>query len=275
MNTLPTDKKLAVLAALVEGNSLRAITRMTGVHRTTATNLLVRVGEGCAAMMDERFRNLECDNIQIDEIWTFVGKKQARLTPRERNEGIRGDQYVFVALDADTKLVPSWLVGKRDHVTTLAMMRDLACRMKYPPQITTDGFQAYEVAIPFAFGGRVDYAIQIKHFVGTDAGSGRYAPPRVCSTSTTVRYGDPAPEEVSTTYVERQNLTMRMHMRRFTRLTNGFSKKVENLRAAVALHFAWYNFVRVHQTLGVTPAMEAGVTTRLWQLSDLLAYDDQ
>jgi len=273
MRVLPDEKKRMVIAALVEGNSIRSIERMTGVHRDTICRLLVRVGEGCAGTMDDRMHDLECHNVQIDEIWTFVGKKQRRLTPDEKRNPNGGDQYVFVALDAETKLVPSWLVGKRNHASAMEMLKDLKARLAVRPQITTDAFPGYSVTIPLVFGGGVDWATEMKHYEGTDAGAGRYAPPSVCATSTTVRCGRPDPECISTSYVERQNLTIRMHSRRFTRLTNAFSKKARNLKAAVALHFAWYNFVRIHKTLGVTPAMEAGVSSRLWEIDDLLACE--
>ena len=247
MKVLSQDKKHMCIAALVEGNSIRSIERMTGVHRDTICRLLVRVGEGCAVMMDARLRDLDCDNLQIDEIWTYVGKKQGHLTDEEKRNASIGDQWVFVAMDADSKLVPAWSVGKRTQTTAIHLLKDLKARVPYRPQISTDGFVIYEMTIPFVFGAQVDWATQVKHYYGTDAGSGRYAPPRMCATSTTVCCGDPALEGISTSYIERQNLTMRMHMRRFTRLTNAFSKKTRNLRAAVALHFAWYNFVRVHQ----------------------------
>ena len=224
-------------------------------------------------MMDDRMRDLDCYSLQIDEIWTFVGKKKGRLSEDERRDGIKGDQYVFVALDADTKLVPSWRVGLRNMDTTLAFMRDLKGRLRCRPQITTDGFPPYQLAVPFVFSGNVDFATEVKTYASEDAGRGRYAPPTVSATDVTVRHGDPAPETISTSYVERSNLTLRMHSRRFTRLTNAYSKSLRNLKAAVALHFAWYNFVRVHQTLSVTPAMEAGVACNLWEMKDLLAYE--
>ncbi|MCH7824758.1 MAG: IS1 family transposase [Acidobacteria bacterium] len=237
---------------------------MTGADKKTITRLLVRVGEGCAGMMDDRMRDLDCYNLQIDEVWSYVGKKQGRLSDDERREGMKGDQYVFVALDADTKLVPSWRVGPRNMDTTLAFMRDLDSRLRCRPQITTDGFSPYQLAVPFVFSGNVDFATEVKTYTHEDAGRGRYAPPRVSASNVTVQWGDPAPEGISTSFVERSNLTLRMHSRRFTRLTNAYSKSLRNLKAAVGLHFAWYNFVRIHRTLRVTPAMEAGVTGRLY-----------
>ncbi len=248
--------------------------RMTGADKKTITRLLVRVGEGCATMMDDRMRDLDCYNLQIDEVWSYVGKKQARLSDDERREGVKGDQYVFVALDADTKLIPVWRVGSRGMGTAMAFLRDLEGRLRCRPQITTDGFPPYQLAVPFVFRGNVDFATEVKTYASQDAGRGRYAPPRVSATDITVCHGDPAPEAISTSFVERSNLTLRMHSRRFTRLTNAYSKSLRNLKAAVSLHFAWYNLVRIHRTLRVTPAMEAGVTGRLWSLEDLLQYEE-
>lgn len=274
-NVLSDDKKAAVLAALVEGNSLRATSRMTGVHRTTITNLMLRVGQGCASMMDEKIRGLSCESVQVDEIWTFNYCKQRRVGHTKADpKPQHGDQWVFVALDADTKLVPCYSVGKRTWSRARWFLQDLSDRIESRFQLTTDGWPGYDPAARYLSRQRkIDYATQVKHYVGTDSGFGRYSPPRVCAISSTVRQGDPDPEAISTSYVERNNLTIRMQMRRFTRLTNAFSKKVENLRAAVALHFAAYNFCRFHGSLGVTPAMAAGVTCVPWEVSDLLRYE--
>lgn len=274
MNTLKPEKKLAILAALVEGNSIRSTERMTGVHRDTILRLLREVGERCLAILEERMRGFHSSFIEADEIWTYVFKKEGRLTEQDREQHPeRGDQYVFVALDAESKLIPTFRVGKRDGQTALAFMEELRRRLAENGriQLTTDGLNAYIGAVEEAFGSDVDYAQLEKHYGAVPAGDGRYAPPRVTETVSTVINGNPQPAMICTSYVERQNLTMRMMMRRFTRLTNAFSKKLENLKAALALHFAYYNFCRVHRTLRVTPAMQAGITDRVWGLSELLS----
>ena len=269
MNKLKDEKKLAVIAALVEGNSIRSIERMTGVNRNTIMSLLYRVGNGCEQLLHEKMRNLKCRNIQVDEIWCFVGKKQKHLTQLERDtRPDLGTQFVFVALDADTKLVPLFDIGKRDRTTANRFMLNLERRLANHVQITTDAFNGYYEAIDLAFGIDVDYAQLHKRFVSN--GEIRYSPPTISGVFHLVMQGSPRKKNISTSFVERQNLTMRMQMRRFTRLTNGFSKKLENLRASISLHFANYNFCRIHQTLGCTPAMEAGITNRLWNLEDLL-----
>ena len=272
MNVLKMEKKLAVISALVEGNSIRSIERMTGVHQDTITRLLIRVGEKCTDILDQHLRSFRSHLIQVDEIWTFVRKKERRLTDEEKLNAEIGDQYVFVALDAESKLIPSYMVGKRDGQTALRFMLDLQNRLTGNGriQLTSDGFRAYLDAVEQAFGSEIDYAQLVKLYSAENPGPGRYSPPRVSEVISTVINGNPNPSLISTSYVERQNLTMRMAIRRFTRLSNGFSKKLANLKAAVALHFAYYNFVRIHRTLRVTPAMEAGVTNRLWELADLI-----
>ncbi len=273
MNTLKLEKKLAVLAALVEGNSVRSTERMTGVHRDTILRLLIEVGERCQGILKDRMKGFHSRHIEADEIWCYVFKKEGRLTEKDRTvHPERGDQYVFVALDAESKLIPTFLVGKRDGQTALAFMEDLRRRLAENGriQLTTDGLNAYIGAVEEAFGADVDYAQLVKLYGAEPAGDGRYSPPRVTETVSTTINGNPDPAHVCTSYVERQNLTMRMMMRRFTRLTNAFSKKLENLKAALALHFAYYNFCRIHKTLRVTPAMAAGITHRVWDLGDLL-----
>ena len=272
MNVLKREKQLVVLSALVEGNSIRSIERMTGVHQVTILRLLVRVGEHCAHLMDERMCGFHSSHLQVDEIWTFVAKKERRLTSEEAKNAELGDQYVFVAIDAESNLIPAFTVGKRDGQTALEFLTKLRQCLEGNGriQLTTDGLNAYLGAVEEAFGADVDYAQLVKLYEAENPGPGRYSPPRVTETVSTPISGNPDPEHISTSYVERQNLTMRMQMRRFTRLTNGFSKKLANLKAAVALHFAWYNFVRVHRTLRVTPAMEAGLTDRIWGLENLL-----
>ena len=259
MNRLPVETQTAVISALVEGASIRSVERISGVHRDTITRLMVRVGEACDRLLHETMRELPCTRLEADEIWCYVGKKQRRVTSADDPQRV-GDFWTFVAIDAETKLVPTWLVGKRDAPTAEAFIADLASRLANRVQISTDGLSAYIEAIEAGFGSEVDYAQIVKSYEAAPVGEGRYSPPRVVSTDKTRIVGQPNEALISTAYVERQNLTMRMQMRRFTRLTNGFSKKRENLEAAVALHFAWYNFVRPHRSLkGATPAMVSGI----------------
>ena len=272
MNALKLDKQIAILSALVEGNSIRSTERMTQIHRDTIMRLLQRIGEHCQRLMDHHLYGFQSQYIQVDEIWTFVQKKQAQLTEAERENSTLGDQYVVVAIDAETKLIPTFVVGKRTGQTALqfliALQKQLAQGGRI--QLTTDGLLAYRDAVDLTFGSHVDYAQAVKVYASVDAGDGRYSPPRVSEVVKTVIMGNPAPEHISTSSVERQNLTMRMAMRRFTRLTNAFSKKLANLKAALALHFAHYNFVRLHRTLRVTPAMEAGITNHVWGWEELV-----
>lgn len=274
MNTTSIEKQIHVLNALIEGNSIRSTERMTEVHRDTIMRLLVRVGNKCQKIMDDQLQNFHCHRIQVDEIWTFVKKKEKRLTNKERLQGEFGDQYVFVALDADTKLVPNFTVGKRDAETTLEFMIDLYRRLQGNGriQLTSDGFKPYIEAVEETFGGEIDFAQLIKVFGSVPEQEKRYSPPKVTEVLSKIINGNPEKKHICTSYVERQNLTMRMAMRRFTRLTNGFSKKIENLKAALALHFAYYNFMRIHQTLRVTPAMEAGITDHIWEWGELLSF---
>ena len=269
MNKLKTEKKIQAIAALVEGNSIRSTERMTGIHRDTIMRLMVRVGQGCEAVMDQTMRDLTCERIQADEIWCYVGKKQRHLKSGDDRTRL-GDKWTFVAIDGDTKLVPCYRVGQRTGEEAQAFMADLSSRLSNRVQLSTDALAAYIEAVESAFGADVDYARVVKVYEAEPTGSGRYSPPRVVDVQRSAVVGNPDPKHMSTSYVERQNLTMRMNMRRFTRLTNAFSKKVENLRAAVALHFAHYNYVRIHQTLRVTPAMAAGVSSQLWSIGDLV-----
>lgn len=268
MNILKQEKQNTVLSALLEGSSVRSVERMTGIHRDTILRLMNRVGEGCQRLMDTRMKGLPCRFVQVDEIWTFVQKKQKFVRPWDSLDA--GDKYVFVALDADTKLVPCFHVGKRDPRSANTFMLDLAGRMKDRIQLTTDGFRPYLVAVESAFGANIDYAQLVKLFSAVPAGDARYSPPRIKSITPAFITGNPWPERISTSYVERQNLTMRMQMRRLTRLTNAFSKKLCNLKSALALHFAYYNFVRVHSTLRVAPAVAAGLETYTWSLGKLV-----
>ena len=272
MNNLKREKQLAVISALVEGNSIRSVERMTGVHRDTIMRLLNRVGERCSRLLDQHMHGFHSRTLQVDEIWTFCKKKEHRLTDAEQRNPELGDQYVFVALDADTKLVPTFTVGKRDSENAHRFMRELQARLNGNGriQMTTDGFRAYLPAVEEAFGDDVDYAQLVKLYGAENPGPGRYSPPRVTETVSTTINGNPDPRHVSTSYVDRQNLTMRMQMRRFTRLTNAFSKSLRNLKDALALHFAHYNFVRIHGSLRMTPAMAAGITNYVWSTQELL-----
>jgi IS1 family transposase len=270
MNRLSTEKRTQVIAALVEGNSIRATVRMTGVAKNTVTKLLLDLGTACSVYQDTVMRDLTCERLQVDEIWAFVYAKQKNVPPEKR--AAAGDVWTWVAIDADTKLVPTYRIGARDLNEATAFMTDLAGRVRNRVQITTDGHAPYRLAVAGAFGGDVDYAQLIKVY-GSDRSTKperRYSP-GVCLESIPDRIsGNPDPAHISTSYVERLNLTMRMSMRRYTRLTNAFSKKVENLAAAVSLHFAYYNFCRVHTTLGTTPAVAAGIADHTWTLAELI-----
>jgi transposase-like protein/IS1 family transposase len=267
---VPQDRAVLSLQLLLEGNSIRSTERITKLDRNTIMRLLVKAGDRCQSLMDSKLRNLHMQHIQIDEIWTFVQKK-ARHVRKDDSPEI-GDAWVYVAIDADTKLIPAFHVRKRHIDDTRTFLWDLYGRLEGRTQITTDGLHHYTASIPDTFGLDVDFAQLVKLF--GDFGQGpdaRYSPARITEVISKVRTGDPDPDHISTSFVERQNLTMRMAIRRFTRLTNAFSKKLANLKAAVALHFAYYNFCRVHSSLRVTPAMEAGITDHVWTISELLA----
>jgi IS1 family transposase len=274
MNTLSTDKKLSVVASLLEGSSVRSTERITGVHRDTICRLLVDVGDRCAEIMDGRMRNLHCGFVQCDEIWTYVGKKQRHCHDYDPPE--LGDQWVFVAMDEETKLVPVYTVGKRTEETTWYFMHDLADRLATRIQLTTDGFIFYQRHVEDAFGSEVDFAQLIKLYgdYGQHDSEGKYSPNPIKEVISRVRSGDPDTDRICTSHIERQNLTMRMAMRRFTRLTNAYSKSLTNLKASCALHFAHYNFCRVHSSLRVTPAMAAGIAHEIWPLDRLLSEGD-
>ncbi|HVF59773.1 MAG TPA: integrase core domain-containing protein [Thermoanaerobaculia bacterium] len=271
-NVLKAEKRAAVIRALVDCNSIRATVRQTGVAKNTVTKLLVELGAACAAYQDEALRNLTCKRLQVDEIWAFVYAKAKNVPAEKRGVPGVGDVWTFVAIDADTKLVPSFLVGSRDAGTATEFMQDLAGRLVNRVQLTTDGHGMYLNAVLDSFGGAVDYAQLQKIYGGgpTDEAH-RYSPAKCLGTERRRIIGDPDRRHVSTSYVERQNLTMRTSMKRFARLTNAFSKKAENLAAAVALHFMHYNFARPHQSLGGrTPAQAAGVTDRRWTAADIV-----
>ena len=276
MNTLSEAKRVQVIAALVEGNSIRATVRMTGVAKNTIAKLLAEVGTACAGYQRRVFRNLRCKRIQCDEIWSFCYAKQKNVPAEKRGQFGFGDVWTWTAICADTKLVPSWAIGGRDATVAYWFMHDLASRLRNRVQLTTDGHRVYLNAVESAFGCEIDYAMLVKLY-GNDPRpeEARYSPAQCIGAMAATITGDPDPRHISTSYVERQNLTMRMGMRRFTRLTNGFSKKVQNLEHAVALHFMHYNFCRVHQTLRVTPAMEAEITDRIWNIEDVVRLLDK
>ncbi len=270
MNRLTKEQQTRVVAALVEGNSIRSTARMTGVARNTITTLLLDLAEACAGYHDRYVRNLKVRRLQCDEIWNFVGAKAKNTTPEKKAEGW-GDTWTWTAIDADTKLCVSYLVGGRDAGWATEFMQDCASRISNRVQITTDGHRAYLEAVENAFGADIDYAQLQKIYGASIENETRYSPARCIGCDMKVVSGNPDPKHVSTSFVERQNLSMRMSIRRFTRLTNAFSKKIENHAAAVALWFMYYNFCRVHQTLRVTPAMEAGISTHVWTIEELVS----
>ncbi|MEO8129175.1 MAG: IS1 family transposase [Bryobacteraceae bacterium] len=275
MNKLDNAKRVQVVAALVEGNSIRATVRMTGVSKNTIAKLLVELGSACSEYQDSVMRNLPCKRVQCDEIWSFVYAKAKNVKSEMLEDGgYAGDVWTWIAIDADTKLVPCWTIGQRDANAAREFIGDLASRLANRVQLTTDGHKPYLNAAAGAFGNDIDYAMLVKIYGETSEGQKRYSPAECLGCEKREVIGRPDARHVSTSFVERQNLTMRMSMRRFTRLTNAFSKKVENHAAAIALHYMHYNFCRIHQTLRVTPAMEAGVTDRLWSITDIVALLD-
>lgn len=271
MNRLKTAQQVAVVKALVEGNSIRATVRLTGVAKNTIQKLILELGSACAAYQDATLRGLTCKRVQCDEIWSFCYAKKKNVTQkiREKNPDA-GDVWTWTAIDADTKLVLSVLVGGRDGGFAHEFMQDVASRLKYRVQLTTDGHKAYLNAVEDAFGSQIDYATLTKIYGGDQSEEKRYSPATCIGCVSNVVTGDPDAKHISTSYVERQNLTMRMSMRRFTRLTNAFSKKLNNHVAMTALYFMFYNFGRVHQTLRVTPAMEAGVAQHVWSVEEIV-----
>jgi IS1 family transposase len=270
MNQLSMAKRVQVIAALVEGNSIRSTERMTGVAKNTILHLLADIGRACAHFQDICLTDLPCRHIQCDEIWSFCYAKDKNLPDTLRGHFGYGDVWTWTAIDAQTKLVPAWLVGLRDAEYASIFMQDLARRLRYRVQLTTDGHRAYLEAVEGAFGSEIDYAMLIKLYGTPPERETRYSPVECIGTQTQRIMGQPDEAHISTSYIERQNLTMRMAMRRFTRLTNAFSKKVENLQHAVSLHFMHYNFARIHTTLRVTPAIEAGISHHVWTLQEIV-----
>ena len=270
MNVLPIEKRAQILHLLVEGNSMRATSRIANVSINTVMKLLEDVGAACLEFHDATVQNIKSKRVQCDEIWSFCYSKEKNVAPEDKGILGHGDAYTWTAIDSDTKLVISWLVGRRDAEYAEAFTTDLASRLADRIQLTTDGYGVYVNAIEKAFGGAIDYAMLVKVYEGMGAmDQRRYSPSHFVSAEKRRINGSPDMSDVSTSYVERQNLTMRMSMRRFTRLTNGFSKKIENLAHAVALHFMYYNFGRIHKTLRVTPAMEAGISDHVWSLEEI------
>lgn len=270
MNVLPQEKRIAIVRALVEGNSLRSTSRMISVSINTVTKLLVELGTACERFHDFAVRNVGCKRVQCDEIWAFVFAKDKNVPERLKDTPGVGSVWTWTGMCADSKLIVAYHVGTRDAGCAMHFMEDIAARLAHRVQLTTDGHRPYLEAVDAAFGSRIDYSMLVKLY-GAAGDERRYSPAECIGTRKHVISGNPDPAHVSTSYVERQNLTMRMSMRRFTRLTNGFSKKVANHEASVALHFAYYNFCRVHKTLRVTPAMEAGLATKVWDIADLLS----
>src|SRR5713226_10605012 len=270
MNKLDRKARAQILHLLCEGQSIRAITRLTGVSKNTVAKLLVEAGHACAAYQDEALRKLPCKRVQMDEIWSFVYAKNDNVKKAKAAPATAGDIWTWTAICADTKLIVSWLLGARDMDAALAFTHDLESRLANRVQLTSDGHRPYLQAVEAAFADQVDYAMLIKIYGADPQAETRYSPAKCIGAEKQPKIGNPESKHISTSYAERSNLTMRMHMRRFTRLTNAFSKKVENHAAAVALHSMYYNFVRIHQTLRVTPAMAAGVTDRLWEIGDII-----
>lgn len=270
-NALPRSKQVAVVAALTEGCSLRSTARMTGVDRETVGTLLARVGAGCEELLDDTMVDLPCKRLELDELWAFVGKKQRHVKETDDPSQV-GDTWTWLAIDAETKLVPSFLVGKRTDADARLFVDDLAKRLASRVQLSTDGLRSYITAIGTSFGADgVDYAQVIKSYEGEPIGPGRYSPPKVTGVEKLPIFGEPVAEHVSTSYAERMNLSVRMMGRRYTRLTNAFSKKLEMHVASTALTLAAYNFTRQHKTLRCSPAMAAGVCSELWSTEDLVA----
>jgi IS1 family transposase len=270
MNKLPRQKRVEIISQLVEGMSLRAVTRTTGVSINTVTALLVTAGKACTDYQDQHLRHLTSQRVQVDEIWAFNYCKQRAVASAKAAPDQAGDIWTWTAIDADTKLAITWLIGSRDADAAQRFTDDLASRLDTRVQLTSDGYGSYLMAVWGAFGREVDYAQLVKKYGPAPEPAGRYSPAQCIGAEKRRYIGAPDQDYISTSYVERQNLTMRMHMRRFTRLTNAFSKKAENHSYAVALHFMYYNFCRIHTSLRCSPAMRAGVTPHLWEIADLV-----
>jgi IS1 family transposase len=270
MNRMDTKRRAAIVAALVEGVGIRSTCRMTGASKGAVTKLIADLGPVCAAYMDEHFHDLPCTTLEVDEIWAFCYAKAKNVPEEHRGEFGFGDVWTFTAIDADTKLIPTYMVGSRDAGTATEFMQDLAGRLSNRVQITSDGLRVYVGAVEDAFQGEVDFAMLQKIYAGTPGGEQRYSPPDCIGCRKEAISGNPDPRRVSTSYVERANLSIRMGLRRYTRLTNAHSKKLENHCAALAIFFMHYNFARVHSTVRCSPAMAAGVTSHLWSVEEIV-----
>jgi IS1 family transposase len=271
MNKLNTQERARIISCLAEGCSLRATVRLTGFSRKGVSATLVNAGKACLEYHDKVMRNLPCKTVQVDEVWSFTYCKQANIPEAFKESKDIGDTWTWIAIDADTKLVPSWHVGDRSTVSAMQFIHDLKSRLTNRVQLTSDGYRPYKDAVEDAFGSEVDYAMLIKLFGKEHRFENRYSPPKCIGVRRRKISGKPDRKLISTSFVERQNMTLRMQNRRFTRLTNAFSKKIENHRYALAIHFMHYNFCRIHQTLRVTPAMEAGIAKHVWSLDELAA----
>lgn len=270
MNRLSTEKRAQIIGMMVEGVSIRSISRLTGASKNTIVKLLADAGQACLDYQDKTFHNLSCKRLQLDEIWSFVGMKEKNVPGHLKGNGAVGDVWTWTAIDADTKLIPSWMVGDRSGDTASAFVCDLAKRLAGRVQLTTDGLKAYVEAVEKGFGKDVDYATLVKLYGHTTEGQKRYSPAHIVGIERVCCTGKPDPKHISTSYVERSNLSIRMGLRRFTRLTNAFSKKIENHVYALSIYFMYYNFCRIHQTIRVTPAMAAGVSDHVWELEELI-----
>ena len=275
MNKLSREKRIQIIGLLVEGNSLRAASRLSDTAFNTVTKLFVDAGKACAEYQNKTLRNLTCKRVQVDEIWSFVYAKDLNAPIEKKLKGEAGDVWTWVAIDADTKLVPSWYIGDRSGNAAWEFLTDLRGRLSNRIQLTSDGHRAYLIGVAGSFGDKVDFAQLVKIYGREPGGERRYSPPACIGAVPHAVYGDPDPKHISTSFAERNNLTMRMSIRRFTRLTNAFSKKVENHALSVALHYMHYNFCRIHKTLKVTPAMAAGVTDKAWSVADLADMVDE
>ena len=272
MNVLSKEKQITVIGSLAEGSSIRSIERITGIHRDTIMRLGVHVGNACQEMLDKKMRGLNCRSIEVDEIWGFIGKKKAHASTIDRRSGL-GDVWTFVSIDPETKLMPSFLVGKRDRYHAIQFMEDLAGRLNNRIQLSTDALRAYADAVEIAFGADIDYGQIVKEYASPAREDQRkYSPAMLVAVYKSVVNGVPNPSKVCTSYIERANLTMRLHCKRLARLTLAFSKKFENFRAAVALHFAYYNFVKTHGSLRCTPAMAAGIESTHLTVENLIKF---
>ena len=274
MNRLKTAQRVQILSAFVEGCSLRSTSRMADVSINTVTKLLVDLGFTCAKYQDEVMQNLPCKRIQCDEIWSFCYAKRKNVPVKKQGQFGYGDVWTWVAIDAESKLIPTWFVGDRDAESANEFIKDLAPRLSRRVQLTTDGLKMYVEAVEEAFRSNIDYAMLVKLFGEEKIEQHRYSPPKCNGTKRRTVLGNPESEHISTSYVERQNLTMRMGLRRLTRLTNAFSKKVQNHAHAIAIHFMYYNFARIHESLRVTPAMEASVSNHVWSLEEIIGLLD-